>query len=261
MPSNNARLFLGDCLEEMPKLADGSVDAIICDLPFGVLNRDSEGGSWDTIIPLSPLWSQFLRVAKENAAIALFAQGMFTAKLMMSQPELWRYNLVWCKENRVTGFLNAKRMPMRNHEDICVFYRKQPTYNPQMEKRPAGDVIHSRGKTLARTKHGCYGEHKEVQSNQIPERYPKSVLTFSPPHKGFYHPTEKPVDLLRWLIRTYTNKGEVVLDATMGSGSTGVAAALEERQFVGIEQDPKYFQIAKDRIEKSQNTPKQMEFL
>ena len=252
-------LILGDCLEKLSDIPDGSVDSIVCDLPFGVLNKSSEGGKWDSIIPLSPLWEHFLRVTKEDAAIVLFAQGMFTAQLMMSQPKLWRYNLVWCKENRVTGFLNANRMPMRNHEDICVFYRKQPTYNPQMERRPEGDVIHSRGKTLARTKHGCYGEHKEVQSNQIPERYPKSVLTFQPPHKGFYHPTEKPVDLLRWLIRTYSNKGELILDATMGSGSTGLACVFEERRFVGIDRDEKYFEIAKKRIKDAQDQPKQQE--
>lgn len=241
----------------MKRIPNGVCDMILCDLPYGVLNKTSEGGQWDSIVPLKPLWQEFLRVTKENAAIVLFAQGMFTAQLMFSNSKFWKYNLVWCKQNRVTGFLNAKRMPMRNHEDICVFYRKQPTYNPQMEYRPDGDVIHSRGKLLSRTKHGCYGQHEEVQSNQIPERYPKSVLTFPPPHKGFYHPTEKPVDLLRWLIRTYTNKGETVLDATMGSGSTGVAAILEERRFIGIEKEEKYYIIAKDRIGKTGNSPKQ----
>lgn len=254
-----ATLYLGDCLKEMSRIADGSVDFICTDLPYGVLNSSSEGGAWDCQIPMEPLWEQFLRVTKKNAAIVLFSQGMFTAQLMLSNPKLWRYNLIWCKGNRVTGFLNANRMPLRNHEDICVFYRSLPIYNAQMEIRPEGDVIHSRGKTLAPTKHGCYGAHSELQATQIPERHPRSVLTFLPPHKDFLHPTEKPVDLCRWLIRTYTNKGETVLDATMGSGTTGVAAVLEDRRFIGIEKEPKYFEIAKARIEESHIQPKQEE--
>ena len=252
-------LHLGDCLEVLPSLPSGSVDMCLTDLPFGVLNSSSEGGKWDAVIPFDPLWEQLLRVTKENAAIVLFAQGMFSAKLMMSQPKLWKYNLVWCKGNRVTGFLNANRMPLRNHEDICVFYQKQPTYNPQMEKRESGDVIHSRGTALNKTKLGCYGEHKELQANQIKERFPKSVLTFAPPHKDFFHPTEKPVDLCRWLIRTYTNPGEAVLDCTMGSGTTGVAATLEKRRFIGVEKEQKYFDIAQKRIDEAFNTPRQEE--
>lgn len=257
--SDRIRLLLGDCLEELQKVPDGSIDFICTDLPYGCTNAKSEAGKWDCQIPLEPLWEQFLRVTKDNAAIVLFAQGLFTAKLILSQPHFFKYSLVWCKGNRVTGFLNANRMPLRNHEDICVFYRKQPTYNPQMERRPDGDVIHSRGTALKDTKLGCYGKHKEVQSNQIPERFPKSVITFSPPHKGFNHPTEKPVDLCRWLIRTYTNAGETVLDATMGSGTTGVAAVLEGRRFVGVEREKKYFDVAEGRIKQTLETPRQEE--
>lgn len=121
-----------DCLEGMKQIPDGSVDAIICDLPYGVLNSESEGGGWDSLIPFEPLWEQYLRVSKPSAAIVLFCQGMFTAQLLMSQPKLWRYNLVWKKGDRVSGFLNANKMPLRNHEDIAVFYREMPTYNPQM---------------------------------------------------------------------------------------------------------------------------------
>ena len=251
-------LLLGDCLEILPTLVDGSVDACIADLPFGCLNRASEAGKWDCQIPLKPLWQELLRVVKPNGAIVLFSQGVFTAQIVMSMPRFFRYTLVWCKGNRVTGFLNANRMPLRN-EDICVFYRKQPTYNPQMEKRKEGDVIHSRGTALNKTKLGCYGEHREIQANQISERFPKSVLTFAPPHKGFHHPTEKPVDLLRWLIRTYTNPGEVILDCTAGSGSTGVAALLERRKCILIEKEQKYHDVAQKRINEVMSNPRQEE--
>lgn len=250
-------LLLGDCLEHLKNIADGSISCIIDDLPYGVLNRSNENAKWDCEIPLEPLWEQFLRVAKEDAAIILFGQGMFTARLMMSRPNLWRYNLVWCKGTRVSGFLNSNRMPLRNHEDILVFYRKQPTYNPQMEKRPPGDVIHGRG-SLKNVTNNCYGKRREMPSTLRDERFPRSVLTFLPPHLGL-HPTEKPVDLLRWLVRSYTNKGDIVLDATMGSGSTGVACALEDRGFVGIEREEKFFAIAKKRIEDTMAQPRQLE--
>lgn len=136
------RIYNEDCLIGMQRIPDGSVDCIICDLPYGVLNRNNKDAKWDNVIPLEPLWEQYLRVAKQNAAIVLFCQGMFTAQLMMSQPKLWRYNLVWDKINRITGFLNANRCPLRIHEDIAVFYRKQPTYNPQFTK---GFPCHNRG--------------------------------------------------------------------------------------------------------------------
>lgn len=252
-------LLHGDCLEELKKLPDGCCDCIIDDLPYAVLNRSNKNAQWDAEIPMAPLWEQFLRVAKENAAIILFGQGMFSAKLMMCQPNLWKYNLIWCKGTRVSGFLNANRMPLRNHEDILVFYRKQPTFNPQMEKRPEGDVIHSRGKLENPITNNCYGKRVEFQSTQREDRFPRSVLTFLPPHKGFHHPTEKPVDLCRWLIRSYTNPGEVVLDATMGSGTTGVAALLESRRFIGVEKEQKYHAIAEKRIAETLSTPQQEE--
>lgn len=253
---NGVDLRNGNCIELLEEVPDNSVDCIIDDLPYGVLNKGNEGAKWDCEIPLEPLWKQFLRVAKDNAAIILFGQGMFSARLMMSQPSLWRYNLIWCKDTRVSGFLNANRMPLRNHEDILVFYRKQPTYNPQMEKRAEGDVVHTRGRLLNVT-NNCYGKRKEMPSRQINERFPRSVLTFLPPHLGL-HPTEKPVELLRWLIRSYSNIGETVLDATMGSGSTGVASVLEDRGFVGIEKDEQFFSIAKSRIEKTMAVPQQL---
>ena len=201
-------IYNQDCLEGMKLIPDGTIDCIICDLPYGVLNRQSEGGSWDSIIPFPPLWEQYLRVAKPNAAIVLFAQGMFTARLMMSQPDLWRYNLIWKKGDRVSGFLNANRMPMRNHEDICVFYRQQPIYNPQMR---TGFPNHTRGHGGGKLKNGCYGKFDPFARSEVitTEKFPLSVIDIEREHDTArqFHPTQKPVNLLRWLIRTYTNEG------------------------------------------------------
>ena len=247
--SGECTIRCGDCLEILPTIPDGSVGMILTDLPFGCLSKSSEGGKWDNAIPLDPLWNQFLRVTKHNAAIVLFAQGMFTAQLMMSQPKLWRYNLVWSKTDRPSGFLNARKMPLRSHEDILVFYRSLPTYNPQMVKCEPHQRNHSRGKTEKQTNR-CYGNFAKAPDIITDEKYPRSILEFRRPHPP-EHPTQKPVDLCRWLIRTYTNPGETVLDATMGSGTTGVAAALEGRGFYGIERATKYFEIAKRRIQEA----------
>lgn len=253
-------LFNGDCLQLLPQLEDGSVDMILCDLPYAVTNPNSEAGQWDSLLPMKPMWEQFLRIAKQNAAIVLFSQGMFTAQLMMSQPKLWRYNLVWDK-CRSSGFLNANRMPMRRHEDICVFYREMPTYNPQIVRcDDPSKRTHSRGNVLHKPTNRVYGSHADVRTSDLEHKYPDSILKFPRPHCTGNHPTEKSVDLCRWLIRSFTNVGEVILDATMGSGTTGVAAMLEDRRFVGIEMEPKYFQIAEARIEKALTTPRQEEF-
>ena len=199
-----------DCLEGMKLIPDNSIDAIICDLPYGVLNKQSEGGGWDSIIPLEPLWEQYLRVAKPNAAIVLFCQGMFTAQLMMSQPKLWRYNLIWEKGGRGSGFLNVKRQPMRNHEDISVFYRSQPTYNPQMIKCEPYERNHSRGKLLKEQTNRCYGKINKPEDIITDEKYPRSILYFDREAIGTsFHPTQKPVALLQYLIRTYSNRGGV----------------------------------------------------
>ena len=253
-----AALYLGDCLDEMRNhISDASVDLILTDLPYGVTNAQSEAGQWDSTIPLEPLWEQFLRVAKENAAIILFSQGMFTAQLMMSQPKLWRYNLIWDK-CRTSGFLNANRMPLRCHEDIVVFYRSLPIYNPQLEDLNGREKNHDQGRGNHKETNRCYGSVARWQTVANPDKkHPRSILSFPRPHCTGNHPTEKSVDLCRWLIRSYTNKGDTVLDATMGSGTTGVAAILEDRRFLGIEKEPKYFDIANSRIEKAFNTPKQ----
>jgi len=204
-----------------------------------VLNKGNVGAKWDNVLPFDELWLHYERVIKPNGAVVLFGQGMFTARLMMSNARLWRYNLIWCKGSGVTGFLNANRMPMRNHEDICVFYKRLCKYNPQYTK---GEKNHARGgagngyKASGNAQNRCYGGFKNTPTTFTTNKYPKSVIYFCK-QKNFYHPTEKPIDLLRWLIRTYTDEGDVVLDNTMGSGSTCVACALESRHYIGIEKE------------------------
>lgn len=240
-------LYNNDCLEIMPQISDGSIDMILCDLPYGTTHN-----KWDSVIPFDKLWKEYERIIKRNGAICLFADGMFMADLMNSNRKMWRYNLVWNKV-LTSGFLNAKRMPLRNTEEICVFYKKLPTYNPQFTE---GEPLHGRGTSLV-TK-GCqnnnYGEYN--MANPVitlregsTQKYPKSLLTFRRPHSSvMLHPTEKPVELMEWLIKTYTNEGETVLDNCMGSGSVGVACKNLNRNFVGIEIDEKYFEIARNRI-------------
>lgn len=240
----------GDCLELLPDIPDQSIDMILCDLPYGITARNK----WDCIIPFSPLWVQYSRIIKDNGAILLFGSGMFTADCMESAKDLWRYNLIWEKTSP-TGFLNAKKMPLRCHEDIMVFYKKLPTYNPQKT------VGHKRKISTIKHKEKCkitnnYREYG-LTSYDSTERYPKSVLTFkTDKQKGAYHPTQKPVELLEYLIRTYTNEGETVLDNAMGSGSTGVACVNTGRNFIGIEIEKTYFEIAKTRIEKAKEKEK-----
>ena len=259
MPS--ALLYHGDCLDEMRRIPDGSVDMILDDLPYQCTNSKSEAGQWDNLIPFEPMWEQFLRVTKEDAAIILFAQGMFTAQLMMSQPKYWRYNLVWDK-CRSTGFLNASKMPLRRHEDILVFYRKQPSrYNPQLVLCAPLERTHSRGNLKNRQTNRVYGEYKDVPTKDPDHKYPGSILKFPRPHATGNHPTEKSVDLCRWLIRSYTNKGDTCLDATAGSGTTGVAAVLEDRNCICIEKYRKYFEVMQRRIDEAINTPRQESFL
>ena len=244
------KIYNIDCLEGMKSIPDKSIDCIICDLPYGVLNKKSEGGTWDSVIPFDLLWKEYERITKNNAAIVLFGQGMFTAKLMLSNPKLWRYNLIWKKGSRVSGFLNAKRMPLRNHEDICVFYKKMPTYNPQMRK---GFPNHKRGHGGGKLTNGCYGKFDPFAVPDIisDEKYPISVIDIDREHdvKKMIHPTQKPVELIRWLIRTYTNEGEVVLDNCMGSASTAIACIKEKRHYIGFELNKDYFDKANKRIE------------
>ena len=175
-------LIHGDCLVAMKDIPDKSVDMILCDLPYEVLHKNNPHAQWDRKIPFDKLWEQYERVIKDNGAIVLFAQGMFTAELMMSNPKMWRYNLVWNKVAK-SGFLNANRMPLRQHEDICVFYKKQPTYNPQMTKCEPHKRNHSKGSMVKPGKNSCYGNFVEVPTKITDEKYPTSIISISKEHK------------------------------------------------------------------------------
>ena len=245
------KIYLEDCLEGMKKIDDCSIDAIICDLPYGCLNKNNTNAQWDKIIPFDKLWKQYERIIKNNGAIVLFAQGMFTARLMMSNPKLWRYNLVWDKVAK-SGFLNANRMPLRQHEDICVFYKKLPTYIPQKTKCEPHKRNHAKGNGKLQHKNSCYGTFIDVPTTISDEKYPTSIISTPKEHNFgcFFHPTQKPVELLRYLIRTYTNEGDLILDNCIGSGSTAIAAIRENRHFIGMELDDKYYKIATERVNK-----------
>lgn len=243
------KIYNEDCLEGMKRIPDGSVDCIICDLPYEVLNKNNPDAQWDRMIPFDSLWNQYERIIKRNGAIVLFAQGMFTAKLMISKESLWRYNLIWEKD-RSTGFLNANRMPLRNHEDVCVFYKSLPVYNPQFT---IGLKNHHRG-AQGRLTNRTYGKFTPAEESFTNEKYPVSVIHISKEHKkeNFYHPTQKPVSLISYLIMTYTNEGETVLDNCMGSGTTAIAAIRTKRNFIGFELSKEYFDIATKRIKAEQ---------
>lgn len=244
----------GDCLDLMKSLEDKSVDLILCDLPYGTTKN-----KWDSVIDLELLWEQYNRIIKDRGAILLFAQTPFDKVLGVSNLENLRYEIIWQK-TAPTGFLNAKKMPMKAHENILVFYKKLPTYNPQMTQGHPRKVTSnsSRQKSVERqrikaavsaTNYNSYGESLEGYDST--ERYPLSVQIFAKDQqKENYHPTQKPVSLLEWLIKTYTNEGDLVLDNCMGSGSTGVACVNLNRNFIGMELTEQYFEIAKERIEK-----------
>ena len=240
-------LMQGDCLELMKQIPDSSIDMILCDLPYGTTNNPA-----DMVIPFEPLWKQYKRIIKDNGSIVLFSQGTFFVDLVNSNRKMYRYDLVWDKRLK-SGFLNAKRMPLRQHEQIAVFYKKLPTYNPQFSQ---GKPLHSKGvsykdKELKNQNYGKFNVTDDVRAGST-EKYPSSILSFAKPHpSAAQHRTEKPVALLEYLMKTYTNKGDLVLDNCMGSGSTGVACVNTGRRFIGIELDPGYFEIAKTRIEKA----------
>jgi site-specific DNA-methyltransferase (adenine-specific) len=252
----NIELWQGDCLDLMHQIPDGSIDMVLCDLPYG-----TTACKWDSVIPFEPLWEHYRRVVKPNGAIVLFASQPFTSALVMSNPAWFRYDLVWDKVNLYTGTLNANRMPLRRHETILVFYRSLPTYNKQ----------YRRGKPYRTTRTNGRGKHTVFGNDGVAfptvndgRHYPCSVIEIPgdvKTEKG-YHPTQKPVDLLAYLIRTYTNEGETVLDNAMGSGSTGVACVQTERNFIGIQKDEpekgvEYFEIARARIQAEIDKPKQ----
>lgn len=229
----------GDCLELLGGVQDMSIDLILCDLPYGTTKN-----KWDKVIDLDKLWEHYNRIIKDNGAIVLFSQQPFSAKLIESNPKMFRYEWIWDKQQG-TGFLNAKRMPLKSHENILVFYKKPPVYNPQM--RTGFKPYKAKQKSAG----SSYDKSKPVVTISNGERYPVDIISFKRDSNGKkLHPTQKPVALLEYLIKTYTNEGDTILDNCMGSGSTGVACVNTNRNFIGMELSSEYYDIAKDRIEK-----------
>lgn len=237
---NTVWLMHGDCLARMKDIPDGSVDMILADPPYG-----TTACKWDSIIPLEPMWDQLKRIIKPNGAIVMTAAQPFTSVLVCSNLKWFKYDWTWRKP-KGTGHLNAKKQPMRDKEDVVVFCSGQTTYNPQMASgAPFGK------KTGAAQQSAVTGKHGDFRNENKGTRYPKQVLEFGVVERDTVHPTQKPVALMEYLIKTYTNEGETVLDFTMGSGTTGVAAANTGRRFIGIELDLDYFNIAIERIKSS----------
>ena len=239
-------LMQGDCLEMMAEIEDGSVDMVLCDPPYG-----TTACKWDAVIPFEPMWAHVKRVLKKNGVAVFTASQPFTSALVMSNVEMFKYCWVW-EKNKATGHLNAKKRPLVAHEDVAVFYAAPPLYAPQglVEKSEPTVSKGDRGRKGRGSSGDVYGL-AERDALQTHTNYPRSVLGFGVDMKAQYHPTQKPVALMEYLIKTYTNPGETVLDITMGSGTTGVAAANTGRSFIGIEMDPGYFKIADERIDKA----------
>lgn len=239
MKVGNGEFYVGDCFDVMRDLPDGSVDMILCDLPYGTTQN-----KWDTVLPLDKLWAEYWRIAKPNAAIVLTATQPFTSALIASEKRFFKYDLIWQK-NKATGFLNAKKQPLRQHEHVLVFYDKQPKYTPQMSTG-------HRASSWARKTKGStnYGSQTPTVYESTKERYPVSVLDFPVLNNDSserLHPTQKPVALFEYLIRTYTNPGDLVLDNTAGSGTTAVAAELSDRRWICIEKEFDYASLAVGR--------------
>lgn len=243
-------LRLGDCLELMKNIPDVSVDLVLTDPPYG-----TTACKWDTVIPFEPLWEQYNRIIKDNGAIVLFGSEPFSTELRHTNLKMFKYDWYWRKP-RGTGHLNAKKQPLRDIETISVFYKKQCTYNPQYSDGEPYSAKkggkNARVSVAGETTYGRFMNGMEFRNDNPGIRYPKQLLEFGIVERGTVHPTQKPVALLEYLIKTYTNPGEVVLDNCMGSGSTGVACVNTGRRFIGIELDEVYFNIAKKRIEEAQ---------
>lgn len=234
------KIICGDSIDEMKKIPNKSVDMILCDLPYGTTRN-----KWDSVIPLDKLWEQYERIIKDNGAIVLTAVQIFASQLIMSRQKLFKYDLIW-KKTIASGQLNVNRMPLRLHEHILVFYKKLPTYNQQFTK----------GKPYTIDRKANYkGEGYNKQTDSFKKndgfRHPTSVLEFSNPRIKGGHPTQKPLELFEWLVKTYTNKGDVVLDNTIGSGTTAVACINTNRHYIGIELDKKYCKMCQKRIKEA----------
>lgn len=245
---NINEIYLGDCLDVLTHLEEKSIDMILCDLPYGVVNKAKN--EWDVIIPFDKLWLHYNRVIKNNGAIVLFGQEPFSSKLRLSNLKDYKYDWFWEKD-KGTGFLNAKRQPLRKIENIHVFYKKQCTYNPQFIEKDKKNIRPTKKKS---TQTGIYGQQGEITKREIPDNmgYPVNIVKFNSDTSGMkdraLHPTQKPLKLLEYLVKTYTNQGDLVLDNCMGSGSTAIACINTDRNWIGIEKDEKYYKLAKERI-------------
>lgn len=238
------KIINNDCLKVMPLIPDKSIDMILCDLPYGVTARNK----WDNIIPFEDLWINYKRIIKDNGAIVLTATQPFATMLIASNTDMFRYDLIWEKSHAV-GFLNARKMPMRKHENILVFYRKLPIYNPQILDKPKENIRPIPIKNRKTLNYGIFdeGNHRTIP---IDKTYPASIIKVSNESKvTTLHPTQKPVALFEYLIKTYTNENDIVLDNTCGSGTTCLAAKNLNRKFIGIEMEEKYYKIACERVE------------
>ena len=235
---SGSALFNADCMDILPLIPDKSVQLILADLPYGTTQN-----KWDSVLPLDLLWQQYERIIADDGCIVLTADGIFTGVLMMSNRKWFKYKLIWDKKS-TSGFLNAKKMPLRRHEDILIFAKGKTTYNPIMEER---GKPRKKGGYVGGNK-GTYGSHKEdVKFNN--EYYPTSIIEISNANqKAKQHPTEKPLELMKWIITTYSNEGELVLDNTMGVGTTPLAAKELNRKFIGIEKEVKYYELAVGRV-------------
>lgn len=237
-------IILGDCLEIMPQIPDNSVDFVLCDLPYGSISCH-----WDVVIPFDKLWQQYLRIGKDNCCYCLFGVQPFTTDLINSNRSMFKYSLVWNK-NVPTGMAQAKYRPMRYHEEIIIFYNKQPTYNPIMKERIGV------GKECYNYDHYC-NPNNHINLNKVKKKYdpnfvqPSTVLDFKvvPNRNGKLHPTQKPISMIEWLIKTYTNEGDLVLDNACGSGTSCLAAKKLGRKYIGIEKELKYYEISVKRLE------------
>jgi len=246
------KVIEGDCLKVMKEIPTDSIDMVMCDLPYGTTQN-----KWDSVIPLDDLWKEYNRIVKPNGAIVLTSQGPFTAKLILSNEKYFKYKVVW-EKSKPTNFLNAKKQPLRKHEDVCVFYRKQPLYNPQM----GTGVAYNKGVRKNQLS-GSYGDFKPVEVKSEGSRCPTDIVYFKTAESEgeVYHPTQKPVELGRYFIRTFTKEGDVILDNTCGSGSFLISAFLENRNFIGIELNQDSFQfknhetdfirVCEERLEKA----------
>jgi site-specific DNA-methyltransferase (adenine-specific) len=236
------KVYNMDCLEGMKLIKDKSIDLIFCDLPFGTTQN-----KWDTIIPFEPLWREYKRIIKDNGAIVLFAQGIFTSKLMLSNEKMFKYKIIW-EKSKATNFLNAKKQPLRKYEELLVFYKKQPTYNPQFkEGTPYNKGVRKDQQT------GSYGEFQPVEvKSEDGKRYPTDIVYFKTAESegDVIHPTQKPIALCEYIIKTFTNENDLILDNCMGSFSTAIASLKNNRKYIGFEKEKKYIDLGYERLNK-----------